>query len=84
MKRCLIRNMIDLTDSKEKALDEIGITINTDNTLSIDKDTFMKADMEKVKGLFSGSGSYGYSVSAKASMIDYQAHNEVNKANTCL
>ncbi|MEY8391814.1 hypothetical protein D3Z36_14015 [Lachnospiraceae bacterium] len=77
-----VDQMVDLTDSKEKALDEIGIRINTDDTLSIDKDTFMKADMEKVKRLFSGSGSYGYSVSAKASMIDYQAHNEVSKANT--
>lgn len=77
-----VDQMIGITDSKEKALDQIGININSDDTLTIDKDAFMKADMEKVKSLFSGSGSYGYSVSAKASMIDYQAHNEVSKANT--
>ena len=77
-----VDQMISLTDSREKTLNKIGITINKDDTLSIDKDSFMKSNMEDVKNLFNGSGSYGYSVSAKASMIDYQAQNEASKANT--
>ncbi len=79
------RNMtqlISLTDRQEKNLSKIGITINDDDSLSIDKDAFLKADMDKVKNLFNGAGSYGYSVSAKANMIDYYAQNESNKSNT--
>ncbi len=79
------RNMsqlISLTDRKEKTLAKMGITINEDNTLSIDKETFKKSDMESVKGLFNGAGSYGYSVSAKASLIEHYAQSEASKANT--
>lgn len=77
-----LEQMENLSYSNRNMLDKIGISINKDDTLSIDKDTFMKADMEVVKGLFNGTGSYGYSVSAKASMIDYYAQNEASKANT--
>ena len=79
------RNMsqlTSLTDRQEKTLGKIGITINEDDSLSIDKEAFLKADMDTVKGLFNGAGSYGYSVSAKASMIDYYAQNEASKSNT--
>ena len=74
--------MINLTNANEKLLEDIGITIESDDTLSIDKDTFMKADMSKVKSLFNGTGSYGYNVGVKASMIDYYAQREATKANT--
>lgn len=77
-----LEQMENLSYSNKRMLNKIGITINKDDTLSIDKDTFMKADMEVVKGMFNGTGSYGYSVSAKASMIDYYAQNEASKANT--
>lgn len=74
--------MITLTNAYEKQLDKIGITVNSDDTLSIDKDTFMGADMGSVKSLFNGTGSYAYNVGVKASMIDYYAQNEASKANT--
>lgn len=74
--------MIQLTNANKRLLDDIGISINKDDTLSIDKDTFMAADMNKVKSLFNGAGSYGYNVGVKASMIDYYAQNEASKANT--
>ena len=38
--------------------------------------------MNTVKSLFNSTGSYGYSVSAQASMIDYAAERESSKANT--
>ena len=64
-------------------LAEIGIKVDSKtNTLSIDEETFKKADMKAVKSLFQGSGSYGYKVNAKASSIDYQARYEATKANT--
>ena len=77
-----VRQLTHLTDTNEKTLDKIGISIAEDDTLRLDKETFMKADMDVVKGLFNGNGSYGYSVSTKASMVDYYAQNEASKANT--
>lgn len=66
----------------EKALKAVGITIDEDNKLVMDKDTFMKADMGKVKGLFQDRGGFAYQVSTQASMINYYAENEASKANT--
>lgn len=74
--------MISLTSTYEKQLEKIGITVNKDDTLSIDKDTFLEADMTRVKNLFNGTGSYGYNVGVKASMVDYYAQYEASKANT--
>ena len=65
-----------------KMLNQIGITINADSTLSLDKDTFMKADMSKVQSLFQGNGSYGYQVSARSSMMNFAADQAVSKADT--
>jgi len=65
-----------------KKLSEIGITVEEDGTLSIDKKTFEKADMSKVKNLFNGAGSYGYTVSAQASMINFAADQAATKAST--
>lgn len=75
-------SLVNMTKSNEKLLSDIGITIGKDNTLSIDEETFKKADMNTVKSLFNNTGSYGYNVSAQASMIDYAAERESSKANT--
>lgn len=75
-------NMIESTKSNAKLLNQVGITINEDNTLSIDKETFQKADVSKVKNLFNSTGSYGYGVSAKASLTNYAADRAASKANT--
>lgn len=61
------------TIANSKQLAKIGITMKNDGTLSLDKDTFMKADMNTVKNLFQGNGSYGYRVSAQSSMINFAA-----------
>lgn len=75
-------NLVSLTNANKSLLSDMGITVKTDNTLSIDEATFKKADMSTVKSLFNGSGSYAYSVSAQASFIDLAASNEASKANT--
>ena len=74
--------MTTLTNAYKNQLNKIGITVKSDNTLSIDKDTFEEADMDTVKNLFNGTCSYAYSVGVKASMIDYYAQNEASKSNT--
>ena len=75
-------SLVNMTKSNEKLLADIGITIGKDNTLTIDEEAFKKADMNTVKSLFNSTGSYGYNVSAQASMIDYAAERESSKANT--
>lgn len=75
-------NMVNTSLSNSKALSSLGITFGEDGTLSLNKDTFMKADMTKVKSLFYENGSYGYQVSAQASLINYAADNVINKGNT--
>lgn len=77
-----VTNMGNATASNTKALSAVGITVNEDGTLSLDKDTFEKADMSKVKSLFNGSGTYGYQVSAQASLINYAADNVINRGST--
>lgn len=72
-------SMANATVSNANLLKKIGITINEDSTLSIDKDAFAKADMNTVKTLFNGTGTYGYRVSAHASMINFTAGNESTK-----
>lgn len=75
-------SMINLTAANSKLLSKIGITIGDDKKLSIDSETFKNADMGQVKSLFNTSGGYGYQVGVNASMIEYAAQNEANRANT--
>ena len=69
-----------LTMNKSKALSEMGVSIQTDGTLKLDKDTFMKADMSKVKSLFSNDGAYGYRISAQSSLIKNAAGSAANRS----
>lgn len=59
----------DTTYANFKLLSSVGITMNTDRTLSLDEDIFKKAKVSTVKSLFSGAGSYADRVSTKASQI---------------
>ena len=75
--------MINFTNVNSNILGRIGITVDaTDYTLKLDEETFRKSDMSTVKSLFNGSGSYGYSVAVKASMLESYAKTESAKANT--
>ena len=74
--------LASVTSANAKLLSRVGITVNSDNSLSIDEKTFKKSDMGTVKNLFGTTGAYGYKVSAQASMIDYTANKESAKANT--
>lgn len=77
-----VRYMMGATSANKSLLSKVGITINSDNTLSLDEKTFKEADVTTAKSLFNGSNSYAYRVSAQASLIDYTAEKEAAKANT--
>ena len=77
-----VKGMITTTSTNSKLLAKIGIDINADSTLSIDREKFDKADMSTVKSLFNGNGSYGYQIGVRGSMIDKNVQNETSKSNT--
>lgn len=77
-----MNTIIAATDKNKKDLADIGITINSDDTLSIDEKTFKNADMSDVKSLFNGNGSYAYYTGVKASMVSANIASEAAKSNT--
>lgn len=62
-------NLAQLSNVLTKSLSEVGITINTDNTLSVNETKFKEADVNKVATLFNGSNSYADMVSQRADFI---------------
>lgn len=74
--------MVNATKANEKLLGNIGITVGTDNKLSLDEETFKAANKTTMKTLFNQTGSYAYNVSASASFINFKADMEATKANT--
>ncbi len=77
-----VQNMSNITNISSRSLAKVGITINSDKSLSIDAEAFKSADLETVKDLFNGKGTYGYNMSAQASYISFAADQEASKANT--
>ena len=73
--------LVDLMKDYEDSLNEIGITIEKDNTLAVNKDTFLKSSMDKVQDLFRGNNSLSYLTSMRAVTISNTAYNESNKSN---
>lgn len=73
--------MVNDSIANLKQLLQVGISINADSTLSLDKDAFMKSDMTTVKSLFNSNGSYGYRVSAQASLINYAADHAASRGS---
>lgn len=74
--------MINYTKMESNMLGKLGITIGSDYQLSIDEDTFKKADMSVAKSLFNGTGSYAYTIASKSAMTNSYADMEASKANT--
>lgn len=75
--------MVNFTKINSKSLSSLGITMDgKDYSLSLNEETFKKADMSVAKSLFHGNGSYGYQTALKASMLKNYAQNESTKANT--
>lgn len=67
------RTMTNYTKANKNALNAIGITIGSDNKLSIDEEKFKGADMERVQALFTGKNSYGSQISSQAGFMNNYA-----------
>lgn len=59
----------DLISNNKSAFSKIGVTVNSDKSLSIDEDKFKEADMSKVKDLFSGSYSFAEKLTDRVNQI---------------
>lgn len=78
-----VESLESMTNAYKKELAELGITIDKeDGTLKFDEKSFLNADMKDAKTLFTGTGSFAYHITVKASMVANQAETEANKANT--
>lgn len=62
-------SMVSYTNANKELLKDMGITIGSDNKLSIDEKKFKESSMTVAKSAFSGSGSYGQTISKNASSI---------------
>ncbi len=60
-------NVVNRTSSNKGLLSDIGISVDKDNKLKLDEEKFSKAYLTTVSSLFEGYGSYGNSISQKAS-----------------
>ena len=67
-------SMSRTTSILSKSLAKIGITAGRDGKLSLDEKTFKDADMDTVKSLFQGSGSFAGSFSYAAGRIQRAAN----------
>lgn len=65
------------TANNTKALKEFGFSVDKKGRLSLDEDTFKKADMSKVHDFFKNYGSY---VASNASRVDYYMNTNANTA----
>ncbi len=72
-----VSSMQRTTSVMSNSLSKLGITTGTDGKLSINEETFKKADMDKAKTLFNGSSSYAANISSTASRLSGTASNSL-------
>ena len=81
----VLRNAAWLTGITDKAgnlLSKVGITIGKGNKLELDEDTLKEANINTLKSLFTGHGSFADKISQKASSISNVAANAAATART--
>lgn len=73
--------LVSLAKDYKDELNEMGITFDKDNKLTIDKNTFVKTDINKAKDLFNGQNSFSYLTAMRAVSIGNTAYSESNKSS---
>lgn len=66
------------TANNASALKKFGISVDAKGQMSIDEDTFKKADMSQVQRFFK---NYGSSISTNASLVDYYMTTQASAAS---
>lgn len=76
----VLRNTLNMTNTVakyQKQLESIGISVNSDNTLSFDSEKLQNADMNTVKSLFSPTSSFSRQLDTMATNVASQAASDV-------
>lgn len=76
----ILRNVLNMTKATERQkgnLANVGITVNSDNTLSVDEDKLKTADVSALKSLFGKAGSYASTVDGLATNVASKAAQDV-------
>lgn len=71
-------SLVQLTSKNKNLLGSVGISLSSDGNLSIDEEKFKSADINSIKSLFSGTGSYADAVANKANVISSLAANKLS------
>ena len=75
-------NMVNYTRANADLLKKIGISVGSDNKLTVDEDKLKASDMAVVKSVFKDSGSFVQTISAKASTIYGNAVSQLSELST--
>lgn len=67
--------MTRITSNNSGSLEKVGITINSDNTLSLDSDALSKASLDNLKSVFSDSYSYAGQINSASNLMAQVAAN---------
>ena len=62
-------SMTSISKANSKLLSQIGITIGSENKLTLDEDKLKEADVATLKTLFNGTGFYADRIAAKSAAI---------------
>lgn len=77
-----VNMMTGATDSYRNTLSKVGISVDSNNRLSVNKEALQAANKDTLKTLFDSDYSYGGRVSSYASYMNTKATSEAAKANT--
>lgn len=69
--------MTETTSAYERVLGKVGVSINDDNTLSVDSNKLKNADMTLLKSLASGKYSFSSKVADRAQVINESAASSI-------
>lgn len=70
--------MTDDTKARAKQLEKLGITIGTDNKITVDKDKFAQANLTDIKSVFKGSGGLADRHAQRANGLVNLASNQMS------
>lgn len=73
--------LVDQMKVYKSALSQIGISIESDNTLKIDEEAFNEADMTDVKSLFTGNVSMAKNMQTKILQVYSAANTDLNSTD---
>ena len=75
-------HMVSATLKNSRLLADAGITVNKDNSLSVDEEKLKSTKITTLKALFHGKNSYADQIASKASLIGNAAKNSANAKKT--